>query len=132
MRIQTAQDLIAQTEALAEPIANPEFFIPETGQIRWVDALRDLQTASGLVEDKDFAAYLLMAPSSLSELLRGKVEPNARVKLLILNHLGFYTIQSALFFLMNDEHAASLQRAAQRQAKKIANQNSEKISNQTK
>jgi hypothetical protein len=113
---------------LEESISRPELVDEQTGMIRWADALKSLQQATGLFEDKAFAAYLSMSPSSTSELLRGIVEPNPRIKLLILNHLGFYKLQSALYFFMKDEHAASLQRSAQRQAKKIAKINAEKQS----
>ncbi|QLG88775.1 hypothetical protein HQ393_11325 [Chitinibacter bivalviorum] len=111
---------------LEESISDPSLIDDATGKIRWADALKSLQQSTGLIEDKEFAAYLTMSASSVSELLGGKVEPNPRIKLMILNHLGFYKIQSALYFLIKDEHVASLQRATKRQAKKIATTNADR------
>lgn len=104
-----------------DPIAQ-DFRDEETGSIRWIDALDSLKRSSGLVEDKDLAAYLSIPPSTLSDFRRGKAEISSRIKLKILDYLGFHQIAAGIEFLMRDESAAAAKRARQRQARKMADQ----------
>lgn len=94
-----------------------------TGSIRWLNALESLKRSAGFVEDKDLAAYLKIPPSTLSDFRRGKAEISGRIKLKLLDHLGFHSIVSGMEYLLRDETAAAVKRARQRQARKIADNN---------
>ncbi|NCC22324.1 MAG: helix-turn-helix domain-containing protein [Alphaproteobacteria bacterium] len=94
---------------------------PSTGSIRWVDALDSLKDSVGFSEDRELAEYLGIPPSTLSDFRRGKAEVNPRIKLRILDHLGFHRLASGIEFLLKDEMAAASKRLRLRQARKIAN-----------
>jgi transcriptional regulator with XRE-family HTH domain len=113
---------IVDSVRVEEP-PNEQFFDTNTGSIRWLEALDSLKNATGLIEDKQFADYLKISTSTLSDFRRGKSEISGRIKLRILDHLGFHTIASGLEFFLRDELAAVARRARQRQAKKIAEKN---------
>lgn len=100
-----------------------EFLDESTGSIRWLNALESLKRSAGFVEDKDLAAYLKVPPSTLSDFRRGKAEVSGRIKLKLLDHLGFHSIVSGIEYLLRDETAAAVKRARQRQARKIADNN---------
>ncbi|HNV58023.1 MAG TPA: helix-turn-helix domain-containing protein [Rhodoferax sp.] len=100
-----------------------EFIDSNTGSIKWLEALESLKRSAGFVEDKELASYLGIPSSTLSDFRRNKAEISGRIKLKILDHLGFFSIVSGIEFLLRDEHAAAVKRAKQRQARKIANQN---------
>ena len=96
------------------------FIDPSTGSIKWLEALESLKRSVGLVEDKEFAAYLSIPTSTLSDFRRGKVDIRDRIKLQILAHLGYSSIASGIEFLSRDESAAAANRERQRKARKIA------------
>lgn len=100
-----------------------EFIDESTGSIKWLNALESLKRSAEFVEDKDLAAYLKVPPSTLSDFRRGKAEISSRIKLKLLDHLGFHSIVSGIEYLLRDETAAALKRARLRQARKIADQN---------
>lgn len=107
-----------------------EFLDESTGSIKWLSALESLKKSAGFVEDKDLAAYLKVPPSTLSDFRRGKAEISSRIKLKLLDHLGFHSIVWGIEYLLRDESAAALKRARQRQARKIADQNQKDSSSQ--
>lgn len=113
---------IVDSESQIEPV-DDEFIDLNTGSIKWLEALEALKRSIGLVEDKELAAYLGIPSSTLSDFRRGKAEISGRIKLKILDHLGFHSIASGIEFLLRDESAAAVKRATQRQARKIADQN---------
>jgi hypothetical protein len=92
----------------------------EDGLIDWHKALDRLHRATGLVEDKELASYLSLAPSSLSEFRTGVGALPFMAKLRILDAIGFHTLAQALEFLEPEELAAKSRRARERQAKKLA------------
>jgi hypothetical protein len=100
-----------------------EILDESTGSIRWLNALESLKRSAGFIEDKDLAAYLKVPPSTLSDFRRGKAEISGRIKLKLLDHLGFHSIVSGMEYLLRDETAAAVKRARQRQARKIADNN---------
>ena len=100
-----------------------EILDESTGSIRWLNALESLKRSAGFVEDKDLAAYLKIPPLTLSDFRRGKAEISGRIKLKLLDHLGFHSIVSGMEYLLRDETAAAVKRARQRQARKIADKN---------
>jgi hypothetical protein len=99
-----------------------EFMDINTGSIKWIEALESLKRSAGFIEDKELAAYLGIPSSTLSDFRRNKAEISGRIKLKILDHLGFHSIISGIEFLLRDETAAAVKRAVQRQARKIADQ----------
>lgn len=105
-----------------------EFADNTTGSIRWLEALESLKRAAGFIEDKELAAYLGIPTSTLSDFRRGKAEISSRIKLKILDHLGFHRIVSGIEFLLRDETAAAVKRARQRRSRKIAERQLEKAS----
>ncbi len=118
------EDAIELIDSEKEVPKNNSLFDLSTGSIRWIDALDALKTSAGFVEDKQLADYLKISTSTLSDFKRGKSEISGRIKLKILDFLGFHTITSGLEFFLRDELAAVAKRARQRQAKKIAQKNS--------
>lgn len=100
-----------------------EILDESTGSIKWLNALESLKKSAGFIEDKDLAAYLKVPPSTLSDFRRGKAEISGRIKLKLLDHLGFHSIVSGIEYLLRDETAAAVKRARQRQARKIADIN---------
>jgi len=103
-----------------------QFIDKNTKLIRWLEALDSLKNELGFIEDKQLADYLKIPSSTLSDFRRGKSEISGRIKLRILDHLGFHSIASGLEFFLRDEMAAAAKRARQRQARKIAEKNSNK------
>ena len=112
---------IVESGEMSEPI-EVAFIDRGTGLVKWLDALESLKKSAGFIEDKELAAYLGIPPSTLSDFRRGKAEISSRIKLRILDHLGFHRIASGIEFLLRDETAAATKRARQRQARKIADQ----------
>lgn len=112
---------IVETDEMSEPI-DVAFIDRNTGLVKWLDALESLKKSAGFIEDKELSAYLGIPPSTLSDFRRGKAEVSSRIKLRILDHLGFHRIASGIEFLLRDETAAASKRARQRQARKIAEQ----------
>lgn len=112
---------IVESETMTE-LRAPPFLDTGNGSIRWLEALESLKRSAGFIEDKELAAYLGIPPSTLSDFRRGKAEISSRIKLRILDHLGFHRIVTGIEFLLKDEAAAALKRARQRQARKIADQ----------
>lgn len=104
--------------------SDSDFIDTSSGSIRWMAALDSLKDAAGFAEDKQLADYLQIPTSTLSDFRRSKTEMTGRVKLKILDHLGFHKISSCIEFFLKDETAASLKRARQRQAKKLAERSS--------
>lgn len=103
---------------------NLNLYDTSSGSIKWVEALDSLKVAAGFIEDKQLANYLQIPTSSLSDFRLSKVEMSGRIKLKILDHLGFHRVSSVIEFFLKDETAASLKRARQRQAKKLAEKSS--------
>lgn len=114
-------------DQLGENVRHPEFIDAKTLAIDWLGALESLKKSTGIVDDKDFASYLNITPSNLSEMKRGRVDINARLKIKILEHLGFYRLASASFFLLQEDLANAARRSAQRRAKKISEMNQSKM-----
>ncbi|MCX7205651.1 MAG: hypothetical protein NT086_06635 [Proteobacteria bacterium] len=104
----------------------PELWDGERGSISWLLALDRLKQSTGIVEEKEFANYLNIPSSTLSDVRRGKMEINPRIKCQILNFLGFHSLTTVMQLLLNEERAAALKRTIQRQAKKIAASNAAK------
>lgn len=118
--LQTAIKIV-ESDASPKPLDVP-YLDSSTGSIRWLDALESLKKSAGLIEDKELAAYLGIPTSTLSDFRRRKADISSRIKLTILDHLGFHRLASGIEFLLRDEAAVALKRARQRQARKLSDQ----------